>query len=48
MTPRQLAAFDQLRHWRQEEELANLAEAVWMAHHADKDAFAKMIKQMRS
>jgi hypothetical protein len=48
MTPRQLAAFEQLRHWRQEEELANLAEAFRMAQHADKDAFAKMIKQMRS
>lgn len=48
MTPRQLAAHARLRKWQKEEELAAMGEIFRLAQHADKDAFAKVINQMRS
>lgn len=36
------------RKWQKEEELAAMGEIFRLAQHADKDAFAKVINQMRS
>jgi hypothetical protein len=47
MTPRQLQAYERLRHWRQEEELANLAETIRAAQNLDKDGFTNFIKRLR-